>query len=62
MSSVIRQKGEPQNEGNKKIKQAKFSKKRTFLTPRYAHVHSCYLRFEIRSFALLPTMCKKKQN
>ena len=32
MSSVIRQKGESQNGGNKKAKYAKFSKKRTFLT------------------------------
>ena len=31
--SVIRQKGESQNGGNKKAKQAKFSEKRTFLTP-----------------------------
>ena len=32
-SSVIRQKGESQNGGNKKSKHAKFSEKRTFLTP-----------------------------
>ena len=32
-SSVIRQKGESQNGCFKKIKHAKFSKKRTFLTP-----------------------------
>ena len=38
MSSVMRQKGESQNGGNKKVKHAKFSKKRTFLTPWYAHV------------------------
>ena len=31
--SVIRQKGESQNGGNKKTKHAKFSEKRTFLTP-----------------------------
>ena len=37
-SSVIRQKGESQNGGNKKSKHAKFSEKRTFLTPWYAHV------------------------
>ena len=30
--SVIRQKGESQNGGNKKTKHAKFSEKRTFLT------------------------------
>ena len=32
-SSVIWQKGESQNGGNKKIKSAKFSEKRTFFTP-----------------------------
>ena len=32
-SSVIRQKGEPQNGCFKKTKHAKFSEKRTFLTP-----------------------------
>ena len=32
-SSVIRKKGEFQNGGNKKSKHAKFSEKRTFLTP-----------------------------
>ena len=37
-SSVIRQKGESQNGGNKKSKHAKFSEKQTFLTPWYAHV------------------------
>ena len=36
--SVIRQKGESQNVCSKKIKHAKFSEKRTFLTPCYAHV------------------------
>ena len=36
--SVIRQKGESQNGGNKKAKHAKVSKKRTFLTPWYAHL------------------------
>ena len=59
---VISQLGESQNGGNKKTKHAKFSEKRTFL-PRYAHVRffgkfrvlfSCYLRFKIRLFALLP--------
>ena len=39
--------------------QAKFPKKRTFLTPWYAHVRSCYLHFVIRTSVLLPTMCKK---
>ena len=37
-SSVIRQKGESQNGYNKKTKHAKFSEKRTFLTPSYIHV------------------------
>ena len=36
--SVIRQKSESQNWGSRKTKQAKFSEKRTSLTPRYAHV------------------------
>ena len=38
-SSVIRQKGEPQNGCLKERKHAKFSEKRIFLTPWYAHVH-----------------------
>ena len=38
MSSVIRQKGEPQTGCFKKTKHAKFSEKWTFLTPWYAHV------------------------
>ena len=37
-TSVIRQKGKSQNRGNKKAKHAKFSEKRTFLTPWYAYV------------------------
>ena len=37
-SSVIRQKGESQNECFKKTKHAKFSEKRTFLTPWHAHI------------------------
>ena len=36
--SVISQEGESQNGCFKKSKHAKFSKKQTFLTPRYAHV------------------------
>ena len=36
LSSVIRQKGESQNGCFKKTKHAKFSEKRTFLTPWYA--------------------------
>ena len=38
-SSVIRRKGESQNGGNKKTKQAKFSEKRTFLTPPDSHTY-----------------------
>ena len=37
-SLVIRQKGKSQNECFKKTKHARFSEKRTFLTPWYAHV------------------------
>ena len=37
-SSVIRQKSESQNCGYEKTKHPKFSEKRTFLTPKYAHV------------------------
>ena len=37
-SSVIKQKGESQNGYFKKTKHAKFSGKRTFLAPWYAHV------------------------
>ena len=33
MASVIQQKGESPNGGNKKAKHTKFSEKRTFLTP-----------------------------
>ena len=41
-SQVIRQKGESQNAGNKKIKHPKFSENRTFLTP---DTHTYVLRF-----------------
>ena len=62
-------KGRTQNGGNKNTKHAKFSEKRTFLPPdthTYVCVSegkkhkiwralcSCYLRFEIRPFAILP--------
>ena len=53
-SSVIRQRGESQNGGNKKTNHAKLSEKRIFL-PR--DTHTFYLRFEIRPFALLPRNC-----
>ena len=39
-SSVIRQKGESQDGGNKKTKHPKFSEKRTFLNPWYARVRT----------------------
>ena len=41
-SSVIWQKGESQNGSNKNTKHAKFSEKRTFFTPWYAHVRIRY--------------------
>ena len=44
---VIREKGESQNGGKKKAKHAKFSEKRTFITPWYAHER---MRFEIWTF------------
>ena len=53
-SSVMRQKGESHNGDNKKMKHAKFSKKRTFHTP-------WYLRFLVTSvsrFSLLPYYLK----
>ena len=46
-TSVIRQKVESQNVGHKNIKHAKFSEKRIFLTPWYAH------GFKICPFAVL---------
>ena len=57
-ATVIRQKGESQNGCFKKAKHAKFSEKRTFFTPWYAHTRSLLswnTRFEIRPFALLLT-------
>ena len=41
-SLVIKQNGESQNRGNKKAKHTKFSEKRIFLNPWYAHVHVCF--------------------
>ena len=35
------------NGGNKKTKQAKFSKKQTFVTPRCAHVYVCIIRWQM---------------
>ena len=69
-SSVIRKKGESQNGCFKKTKHVKFSGKRTFLTPWYAHVRVrirgkkcsffwkfdvfCFLETPVLRFALLP--------
>ena len=39
VSSIIRQKGESQNGGNKKTKHVIISEKRTFLTPFDAHTY-----------------------
>ena len=56
-SSVIRQKGKSQNGCFKKTKHAKFSEKRTFLTPWYAH-QSLFLN---KDAGLRPaTLCKKR--
>ena len=57
--SVIWQKGESQNGGNKNTKHAKFSEKQTFFTFGYFRkiwraLYSRYRRFEIRPFAILP--------
>ena len=65
-SSVIRQKGESQNGCFKKAKHVKFSKKRTFLTPWYAHLRVrnvcfsawkygvlCFLETPVLRYALL---------
>ena len=74
ISSVIKQKGESQNGGNK-TKHTKFSEKQTFLTPdTYTYVGVsggqeivfrkiwcalfCYLRFEISPSALQLTICQ----
>ena len=54
LSSVIRQKGESQNGCFKKTKHTKYSKKRTYLNPCYAHITG----FEILPFAFLPTIYK----
>ena len=47
---VKRQKGESQNGGKKKTKQAEFSEKRTFLTSRCAHLHVCLSGWKKCSF------------
>ena len=63
MSSLVTQKRESQNGGNKKAKHAKFSEKGTCAYQEKRDVRnskssllSCYLRFEIPPFALLATM------
>ena len=75
ISSVIRQKGEPQNGCYKKTKHAKFSEKLRFLTP-YAYqgvknfrfsenlacLFPCNTRFEIFPFILLPTIYISSRN
>ena len=54
-SSVIRQKGEPQNGCFKKTKHTKFSEKRTFLTPWYRKIwRALFLETPVLRFALLP--------
>ena len=72
-SLVRRQKGESQNGGKMKTKQAKFSKNTNIFDPligtrSFAYqsltdvwkilraLFSCYFRFVISSFALLPTL------
>ena len=58
MSSVIRQKCESSNEGNKETQHTKFSRNEHFLPSDilwYALL-SCYLRFKIGSFALSATI------
>ena len=59
ISSVIRQTGESENGCFKKLKHAEFSKKRTFLTPWYAHVrktskiHDCFQNFPLYFMSLV---------
>ena len=55
MPSIIRQKGKSSNGCFKKIKHAKFSEKRSFLTPWHADIRFFWnTRFEIRALALSP--------
>ena len=55
ISSVTRQKGESQNGCFKKTKHAKFSKKRTFFTPSYAHL--CILGGKCSFFGKFGVLC-----
>ena len=50
--SVIWQKGESQNGGNKNTKHAKFSQKRTFFAHWYAHVLSFYYMSPFLKFSV----------
>ena len=56
--SILWQKGESQNGGNKNTKHAKFSEKRkTFVFRKiWRALYSCYLPFENRPFAILQTL------
>ena len=56
LSSVIRQKGESQNGCFKKTKHSKFSEMFVFRKI-WRALFSWNIRFEIRPFALLPTLC-----
>ena len=60
-SSVIRQKGESRKECFRKTKRIKFSKKRTFLTPWYAHVRVCTCAYQgvknVRFFGKFGVLC-----
>ena len=58
-SSVIRQKGESQNGSFKKTKHAKFSEKRTFFTPWYAHVIIFYFMEVIQIVTFFPLTANK---
>ena len=73
--SVIRQKCESQNGCLKKTKHTKFSGKKTFLTPWYAHVRQwvrnvrfsenlacCFLETPVLRFALLPYYQRNEVN
>ena len=64
-SSVIRQKGESQNGGNKKTKHASVrisGEEILVLRKIWRALFSCYLRFGIRPFALLLTNYLELQN
>ena len=60
-SSLVKQKGKSQSGDNKKTKHNKFSKKRTFLTPWYAHVRVCTCAYQgvknVRFFGKFGVLC-----